>query len=70
MSRTDHQHNGQGHSGWVALDIAVIVAIGVVLILGSEYLWGWYVRERIAAGARSVLRRRPAAPAEADKPAE
>lgn len=41
--------------GWRVLDILVSVAIGVIVVLAAEWLVGYVVRQRIAAGAQRHL---------------
>lgn len=55
----DHAQDG-GVDLWRWLDIAVIVAIGVIVAIAAEWLVGLMVRERIARGADRYLAKRAA----------
>lgn len=40
---------------WKILDILVWVAVGVIAVIGAEWLIGYLVRERITQGANRYL---------------
>ena len=72
MSRAaGHQDSGEGERGdafdWFrVLDIAVWVAVTVVVVIGLEMLVGRFVRERIARDATRYIERVRAGKGEAD----
>lgn len=57
-----HDHDDQaervGFNWWSVADGLVVAAVILVFVLGTEWLVGALVRERIARGAQQLLRRR------------
>lgn len=60
-----HEHDdgqGAGPGWWKVMDIFVWVAVVLIVILGTEWLVGLLIREKLAAGFDKL--RRTAAPVE------
>lgn len=66
MAGKTHTHDAPEGADWMSyVDVAVWVAIAVVVILGAEYLFGFVVRERLAAQATKWNIKAAARPADA-----
>lgn len=64
-----HGHESAPIDWWAIFDALVWIAVGLIVVLGAEWLFGKVIRERIASQAQQFLARREQ-PEATDTPTE